>query len=1105
MSGLCHVRFFGSVAETSWVPDDCNLIPFHSKSPKHFCIPGRIRPLWKAACKQAAAAAAAAANNSASAAAVAPAGEGDGEDSDALFDSVFDAVLAGAGGGGGRRCGQEPEDQSGPPLEFHRLSLAPRGVVRPAPNVCDVCEREAGDAAADSSGADSNEDAASEDGGGDATAVAACPNRCGRIGHSRCLASVCEGGACGSCTKGLPVRCFLCNSTAIPNGTVSDGDDGKAAVSRCRVRGCGRVYHTACVASVGGDSGTASGFRRTGRGSTGDGGGGLVCPQHECLTCRLGPPDQAIGSCNGIRLRLLRCVRCPAAYHAGQRCLPAGSRLLGSGKGYIVCPAHSKVGDPSTLDRCLACCQSGGEESDGSSAAVAENGSAKPSCGSSRRKSSNVASSTPSPPPQPPLLRCLRCPAAYHLACLPNGLEPVTAGNFVCSDCRPLGRLPPRYGDIVWAKLPASPDSWWPAELLHPNSQAAAATAAPSSAVVEEFGFSVRLFGDESSDFSDLPGVPAEGVLWITRSQVLDFDLAEACLGGDSGSDDQGDDKVAVLRRQAVQLARAARDSLRSARIRAADAALLPRQYRRRPAAADNGFDNSSSSTTTSDDEDDNNSNAAGRRLIKQQQPRRPPPFKLIKVNFPIGNARLIKPDVADLPRCECDPNSANPCGSDANCLNRALSYECHPSVCLAGERCQNRRFVTRAYPPQQVFRTSDGRGWGLRACAAIAKGDFVNEYVGDLIDPDEAQRRLEAASAAGVREFYMLTLDKQRVIDAGPRGNISRFLNHSCDPNLQACKWSVGGDLRIGLFALRDISPGEELTFNYRFQWFGDDGNGERQLACRCGAKNCAGFLGGAPEQPLPVASAGAAGPGVGGKRPRGRPRLHPVSGPPRSLSMTSSTSTTATEKMETGDGDGSTSTPNNAGSFGRGGWRRGRGVWRRGRGRGRGRGRPRGSLSNGWGGGGGGGGGSSSGALRLAHENECFRCGDGGRLILCSKESCPKAYHADCLGLAKAPFGRWICPWHHCDDCGGPSSRLCSACTASYCDQHAHGRFVQSADDGTDGDGEDGGSLLCLDHSKDDIDKMDAGNGEAGEQQGSCGEAATVADSSSGKENCQ
>uniref|UniRef100_A0A1I8FIB7 Histone-lysine N-methyltransferase NSD-like variant PHD zinc finger domain-containing protein n=1 Tax=Macrostomum lignano TaxID=282301 RepID=A0A1I8FIB7_9PLAT len=124
------------------------------------------------------------------------------------------------------------------------------------------------------------------------------------------------------------------------------------------------------------------------------GGGGLVCPQHECLTCRLGPPDQAIGSCNGIRLRLLRCVRCPAAYHAGQRCLPAGSRLLGSGKGYIVCPAHSKVGDPSTLDRCLACCQSGGEESDGSSAAVAENGSAKPSCGSSRRKSSNVASST---------------------------------------------------------------------------------------------------------------------------------------------------------------------------------------------------------------------------------------------------------------------------------------------------------------------------------------------------------------------------------------------------------------------------------------------------------------------------------------------------------------------------------------------------------------------------------------------------------------------------------------------------------------------------------------------------------------------------------------
>lgn len=64
-----------------------------------------------------------------------------------------------------------------------------------------------------------------------------------------------------------------------------------------------------------------------------------------------------------------------------------------------------------------------------------------------------------------------------------------------------------------------------------------------------------------------------------------------------------------------------------------------------------------------------------------------------------------------------------------------------------------------------------------------------------------------------------MITLDKGRIIDAGPRGNFSRFMNHSCNPNLETQKWMVHGDLRIGLFAVRDIFAGEELTFNYNFQ----------------------------------------------------------------------------------------------------------------------------------------------------------------------------------------------------------------------------------------------------------------------------------------------
>lgn len=38
---------------------------------------------------------------------------------------------------------------------------------------------------------------------------------------------------------------------------------------------------------------------------------------------------------------------------------------------------------------------------------------------------------------------------------------------------------------------------------------------------------------------------------------------------------------------------------------------------------------------------------------------------------------------------------------------------------------------------------------------------------------------------------------------------------------------------------------------------------------------------------------------------------------------------------------------------------------------------------------------------------EDECFRCGDGGQLVLCDKKTCTKAYHLSCLNLTKRPFG--------------------------------------------------------------------------------------------------
>jgi SET domain-containing protein len=58
--------------------------------------------------------------------------------------------------------------------------------------------------------------------------------------------------------------------------------------------------------------------------------------------------------------------------------------------------------------------------------------------------------------------------------------------------------------------------------------------------------------------------------------------------------------------------------------------------------------------------------------------------------------------------------------------------------------------------------------------------------------------------------------------IDASKKGNISRFMNHSCDPNCTLQKWVVGQTMRVGIFCNKDVSKGTELTFDYKFERYG-------------------------------------------------------------------------------------------------------------------------------------------------------------------------------------------------------------------------------------------------------------------------------------------
>lgn len=222
-----------------------------------------------------------------------------------------------------------------------------------------------------------------------------------------------------------------------------------------------------------------------------------------------------------------------------------------------------------------------------------------------------------------------------------------------------------------------------------------------------------------------------------------------------------------------------------------------------------------------------------------------PPHYVKLKVNKPCGSLcgwKLDDPELS-LTQCECDPTNEDPCGPYSQCLNRMLLTECGPT-CRTGERCNNRAFEKRQYPKLVPYRTPQ-RGWGLKTLEDIKAGQFVIEYVGELIDEEEFRRRMRRKHEIRDENFYFLTLDKERMIDAGPKGNLARFMNHCCEPNCETQKWTVLGDIRVGLFAINDIPAHSEVTFNYNLESAGIE-----KKRCMCGAKRCSGYIGAKPKQ---------------------------------------------------------------------------------------------------------------------------------------------------------------------------------------------------------------------------------------------------------------
>ncbi|KAG7384112.1 hypothetical protein PHYPSEUDO_002967 [Phytophthora pseudosyringae] len=174
----------------------------------------------------------------------------------------------------------------------------------------------------------------------------------------------------------------------------------------------------------------------------------------------------------------------------------------------------------------------------------------------------------------------------------------------------------------------------------------------------------------------------------------------------------------------------------------------------------------------------------------------------------------------------------------DVSCLNFATYVECAPS-CPAVHFCRNQRLQRpERYPHLEPFRT-EHKGYGVRTRQHIPALSIVGEYVGEIIDQKELARRLKSVPRHELN-FYYLLLAPGVYIDARNKGSFTRFVNHSCEPNCKTEKWTVKGETRIAVLALREIERGEELTFDYQWKALGS-----RQIKCYCGAPGCKGVIG--------------------------------------------------------------------------------------------------------------------------------------------------------------------------------------------------------------------------------------------------------------------
>ncbi|KAH8420433.1 hypothetical protein KR009_010304 [Drosophila setifemur] len=214
-----------------------------------------------------------------------------------------------------------------------------------------------------------------------------------------------------------------------------------------------------------------------------------------------------------------------------------------------------------------------------------------------------------------------------------------------------------------------------------------------------------------------------------------------------------------------------------------------------------------------------------------------------VQIDRRVSQMRICScPDSCSSDRCQCNGASSqnwytaeSRLIADFNYEDPAVIFECN-DVCGCNQlSCKNRVVQNGTRTPLQIVECEEPvKGWGVRALANVPKGTFVASYTGEILTAMEADRRTD--------DSYYFDLDNGHCIDANYYGNVTRFFNHSCEPNVLAVRvFYEHQDYRfpkIAFFACRDIDAGEEICYDYGEKFWRAEHR--TSLGCRCLATSC-------------------------------------------------------------------------------------------------------------------------------------------------------------------------------------------------------------------------------------------------------------------------